>query len=238
MEKKVTIKGLFGSSRVASSAPLDRELVSMQPPKKRSIKDYGRFEEGPVSKADFFGAGKRTQSKSEMHVTWKEDNRSNSRAEPLRIKERSRKDAIWTTKHEPRTSGDLNVCIHSGTVDRVRDWLEIATQISYTEPNRTLHGKTGETSSLKRLVVLSGKPGTGKSTAVRVVAKELGLEVSEWNDTFGQVQSWRDHGEDMLLPDPSRDTLDTDRDFRVPYVYSSLAIRHPVGGRPASPIAH
>ena len=46
---------------------------------------------------------------------------------------------------------------------------------------------------------MSGKPGTCKSTTVRVLAKETGVVLTEWNDTYGQVQTWKNRDEDPLL---------------------------------------
>ena len=66
----------------------------------------------------------------------------------------------------------------------------------------------------KRLLVLSGKPGTGKSTALRVLAGEHGIDLSEWNDTFGTVQTWRNRDEEALLVDPDHNYGDgRDGDF-------------------------
>ena len=74
----------------------------------------------------------------------------------------------------------------------------------------------------KRLLILSGPPGTGKSTTAKVLAAELGITLSEWNDTFGTVHTWRDRSEEALLVDPDHDYGDGyseaggGREFHVP----------------------
>jgi hypothetical protein len=123
-------------------------------------------------------------------------------------------------------------------VSRVREWLEAATAprdrsrgISSQSSGgggsaSTLAGHPTRPPPPKRLLILCGKPGTGKSTCVRVLARELQLRLSEFVDTFGQVlhsQTWqaRDgQGGERMLPDPSRDDASEaalDRDFRTPY---------------------
>lgn len=38
--------------------------------------------------------------------------------------------------------------------------------------------------SLQRILVLTGLAGTAKTTTVRVLAKEMGFEISEWHNTL------------------------------------------------------
>jgi len=94
---------------------------------------------------------------------------------------------LWSEKHSPATVEDLKVCIHGNTIDRIREWLDGA----IPSPG----GSQGYPTLPKRLLILCGKPGTGKSSAARVVAQDRGLNISEWNDTFGQVGGRR-----CLLP--------------------------------------
>ena len=89
---------------------------------------------------------------------------------------------------------------------RVRSWLEEATgavELPQGCPPR-------------RLLVLSGCPGTGKSTTIRVVARELGVRLTEWNDTFGQVQTWKNRNDDPL-PGETADSWGPRDEFHVPY---------------------
>lgn len=103
---------------------------------------------------------------------------------------------LWSDTHSPETMKDLAVCLHQGTLDRVRAWLEEATSSS----------STAGYGPKRRLLICCGKPGCGKSTAVRVIAREMRLNLNEWADSFGQVQTWRDDRKDLLLrSDGSRD---------------------------------
>mmetsp|Transcript_53218 Transcript_53218/g.121287 ORF Transcript_53218/g.121287 Transcript_53218/m.121287 type:complete len:599 (-) Transcript_53218:146-1942(-) len=112
---------------------------------------------------------------------------------------------IWSEKHAPSTSEQLSCCLHKKTLDRCRSWLQEATEA------RAVHTPP------KRLLVISGRPGVGKSATIRVLAKELGLTLSEWNDTFGTVKTWRsDGGQDDTLP--PRDAEPWDRETHTPYV--------------------
>ena len=100
----------------------------------------------------------------------------------------------------PKNAAELEVCVHNSTVKRVRQWLLSQTsQLSASSfsSSSSFSQSSSQSSSASsqplsqpyssRLLILSGKPGCGKSTTVRVLAKELGLPLREWNDTYGQV---------------------------------------------------
>jgi len=64
----------------------------------------------------------------------------------------------------------------------------------------------------KRLLVLVGAPGIGKSTMVRVLARELDLEVHSWRDSF--AQKIRGQGEiDQLMSVERSSGLDSFEEF-------------------------
>ena len=60
------------------------------------------------------------------------------------------------------------LAVHKGKVDTVRQWLQ-----------ESLNGAT-----YKKLLILTGPAGCGKSTTIRVLAKELDLELVEWSDNY------------------------------------------------------
>jgi cell cycle checkpoint protein len=73
---------------------------------------------------------------------------------------------MWVDKHAPKSSTDL--CVAPKKVKEVRAWMESATA------NRA---------SGKKLLVLVGSSGIGKSTMLRLLAKEMGLAVCDWNES-------------------------------------------------------
>ena len=144
---------------------------------------------------------------------------------------------LWSDEHSPGSSAELSTTIHSGTLNRVRDWLEAATATRNHGRNSSSQQSSASNSQAtqfsggrqplppppKRLLILCGPPGTGKSACVRVLAKELALRLSEHHDTFGQFKTWQgsDGDSERMLPDPSRDDAfeaTLDRDFRTSYL--------------------
>ena len=76
-------------------------------------------------------------------------------------------EALWVEKHAPKSSADL--AMHKKKVEEVRAWLQQA--------DASL--QLGLPPS-KRMLVLIGPPGSGKSTMLRVIAEELHFEICEW----------------------------------------------------------
>lgn len=72
----------------------------------------------------------------------------------------------WTEQFAPNDL--LELAVHKRKVTDVRGWLET-----------TLRGKR------QKVLVLKGAAGTGKTTTVKLLAKDLGLDVVEWKDTSG-----------------------------------------------------
>jgi replication-associated recombination protein RarA len=95
-------------------------------------------------------------------------------------------------------------------VSKVEDWLLQATCLGNSTPSFEQRKFGMHSPPRKRLLILCGKPGTGKSTCVRVLAAEHGIELAEWNDTFGTVQTWRDKNEEPLLFDPDHTYADNE----------------------------
>jgi cell cycle checkpoint protein len=72
---------------------------------------------------------------------------------------------MWVDQHAPAKSAEL--CVAPKKVKEVRAWLEDALQIH----------------SNKKLLILVGSPGIGKSTMIKVLANELGLVICSWNES-------------------------------------------------------
>ncbi|KXS94458.1 hypothetical protein AC578_4496 [Pseudocercospora eumusae] len=75
----------------------------------------------------------------------------------------------WTERFAPADISEL--AVHKRKVADVRGWLET-----------TFRGKR------HKILVLKGPAGTGKTTTVRLLAQELGIELLEWRDP-GAVES-------------------------------------------------
>ncbi|KAJ2718506.1 RFC checkpoint protein Rad17 [Coemansia sp. Benny D115] len=71
---------------------------------------------------------------------------------------------LWWQRYAPQTVNDL--AVHGAKVAQVRGWLEQAADAAR--------------SRFFRILVLEGPAGAGKSTCVRVLARELCLEIVEW----------------------------------------------------------
>ncbi|BFZ62201.1 RFC checkpoint protein Rad17 [Saitoella coloradoensis] len=73
-------------------------------------------------------------------------------------------DRIWSEKYAPTASD--TIAVHKKKVQEVRSWLE-----------GILSGRTR-----KRLLILTGPAGAGKTATVEVLAKEIGFETLEWRN--------------------------------------------------------
>ena len=73
--------------------------------------------------------------------------------------------AMWVDRFTPTSSADL--CIAPKRVKEISSWM-----IDAVKGNQL------------KLLVLVGNPGIGKSTMIRVLAKELSLDVLSWNESY------------------------------------------------------
>ena len=92
----------------------------------------------------------------------------------------SDKHLMWTDKHVPTVSSEL--CVQPKKIEEVRDWLKQCFR-SIRDP--VLYG------SCSKLLVLTGGPGVGKSTMCKVLAKELEIEISQWNENQDAPHDFR-----------------------------------------------
>ena len=80
---------------------------------------------------------------------------------------------MWTEKHAPTKVCEL--CVQPKKIQEVREWM-IQSYSSIQDQN-------------SKLLVLTGGPGIGKSTMCKVLAKELGINIVQWNDSQNVVTS-------------------------------------------------
>ncbi|KAJ2449129.1 Cell cycle checkpoint protein rad17 [Coemansia sp. RSA 2336] len=71
---------------------------------------------------------------------------------------------LWWQRYEPSEAVDL--AIHKARIDEVRGWL-LQAQSSLTRP---------------QILVLEGPAGSGKSTCLRILARELKIDIVEWEN--------------------------------------------------------
>ena len=131
-------------------------------------------------------------SRSDIDVNHPARKRQRRKAETYRSgvsKNSSAPDAssIWVEKHAPMTIAEL--CVAPKKVKEVHSWLEEA---------MTTAGES------KKLLVLVGNPGVGKSTMVRVLASHIGLHVCDWSESAGTPSNgYRDHDSEVFWIDNS-----------------------------------
>lgn len=78
---------------------------------------------------------------------------------------------LWADVYAPASVDEL--CLNKKKVEEICEWLARSTSA----------GSAAECSPhQQRLLFLCGPPGAGKSTAVRCIARELGLSILEWGD--------------------------------------------------------
>ncbi|KAJ2694537.1 RFC checkpoint protein Rad17 [Coemansia sp. IMI 209128] len=94
---------------------------------------------------------------------------------------------LWWQRYTPQTLADL--ALHSLKASQVRGWLEMAVDAS-------INGNKQGSGSF-RILVLEGPAGACKSTCVRVLAHELGLNIIEWvNPLANRASAVSEHDSD------------------------------------------
>ncbi|KAF9043051.1 Rad17 cell cycle checkpoint protein-domain-containing protein [Panaeolus papilionaceus] len=83
-------------------------------------------------------------------------------------------DFLWVDRYEPDTEADL--AVHVRKVADVRAWLQEAFE----------GGPSGQLRKYRRILALTGPSGTGKTSTVRILAKELGFEILEWRNSISE----------------------------------------------------
>ncbi|KAM3611530.1 uncharacterized protein V6R79_020092 [Siganus canaliculatus] len=87
------------------------------------------------------------------------------------LKETSQRYESWVDRYSPRSQADL--AVHKKKIEEVEDWIRVCTK-----------------SSKGGLLLLTGPSGSGKTATVRVLCRELGVQVQEWtNPTSVELNS-------------------------------------------------
>ncbi|KAI5116697.1 hypothetical protein M0805_000022 [Coniferiporia weirii] len=95
-------------------------------------------------------------------------------------------DRLWVDRYEPQSETEL--AVHKRKVEDVRRWFQEAFE----------GGPEGKLKKYRRILVLTGLAGTGKTTTVRVLAKEMGFGISEWQSTLEESYTGEDYEREGL----------------------------------------
>ena len=147
----------------SSSPPLSQTVAARSPPDSLS----GRDDNTRVRKASP-STKRRKTAPSEKHST-----KRSEQDEEYILKEQNE---LWIDKYRPTKSADLVVAPKK--VRQVVSWLE--------EGNEGTADQGG-----RRLLVLIGGSGVGKSTLIHVLGKEYDFEIMEWTESFYEFTSER-----------------------------------------------
>ena len=88
---------------------------------------------------------------------------------------------MWVDKYAPTTRQEL--CIAPKKVNEVAAWLDHHTIMNNGNNKKHNHAYNNADHD-KKLLILVGRPGIGKSTMMRVLAAESNLDILEWNDSY------------------------------------------------------
>ncbi|XP_006900091.1 PREDICTED: cell cycle checkpoint protein RAD17 [Elephantulus edwardii] len=111
----------------------------------------------------------------------------------------------WVDKYKPQTQHEL--AVHKKKIEEVETWLRA--QVLETKPKK---GGAGS------ILLITGPPGCGKTTTLRILSKELGIQVQEWvnpvlpdfqKDDFKEVL----HSESSLRLFPYESQMSTFKEF-------------------------
>lgn len=108
----------------------------------------------------------------------------------------------WPNAHAPEKAPGL--VMSTITVNKLRKWMESAI--------------SGDVPGHPRMLILTGPPGTGKSTAVHLLGKELGMDIAEWHAPLPNAEN----------VSTSRTLLESMQAFIVGVRYPSLLSETPL----------
>ncbi|KAL4508550.1 hypothetical protein ABPG72_003854 [Tetrahymena utriculariae] len=117
----------------------------------------------------------------------KKDQASNNQRQ-MAVSKPPQQDQVWTIKYAPSS---INLCIgnqknYEKMMEWLHDWVDVVIkgnkkQVKNAFFNRALAVPDNSNNLNAKACLLSGPPGIGKTTSVRLIAKHMGYEIREWN---------------------------------------------------------
>ena len=100
---------------------------------------------------------------------------------------------MWVEKFTPKSSSDL--CVAPKKVKEIMSWIQgcVADDLSRCDSTSSSDCNTNLSNNIsssrekkkkQKLLILVGSPGVGKSTTIRLIAKELNLPIVSWNESY------------------------------------------------------
>ncbi|GAA5842781.1 hypothetical protein JCM9279_003984 [Rhodotorula babjevae] len=96
-------------------------------------------------------------------------------------------DAMWVDRFAPRNRDDL--ALHARKLTDLESWLLEAF---------ALEGRPKHLAKYRRVLVLSGPAGAGKTAALRTLAREMGVEIVEWREGTSVLSAADEHRESLM----------------------------------------
>jgi cell cycle checkpoint protein len=97
---------------------------------------------------------------------------------------------MWVEKFAPKSSSDL--CVAPKKVKEIMSWIQGCVaedpprcgSTSSSDCNTNLSNISSSREKKQKLLILVGSPGVGKSTTIRLIAKELNIPIVSWNESI------------------------------------------------------
>lgn len=167
-----------GTKRAKPGPSILSKTLLNEPPRKR-LKPMSPFSKPPVFDL--------TEIDNDLPTASPSDLKGKGRVAAPREIECSE---LWVDKYEPTSETDL--AVHKRKVQDVRQWLLDAF-------NDSVGSKLKK---YRRILVLTGPAGTGKTATIRVLAKELGVEIVEWRNSVSDGFTDNSHTLDWDSDEP------------------------------------
>ncbi|THH00552.1 hypothetical protein EW145_g7063 [Phellinidium pouzarii] len=163
-------------SNSSSRQTLKNKCVRLPAAKKKTLKPLLSVSRPPAF--DLSGKGKANAEPRSNVISLLEDSAKSQMS--------AVDDRLWVDRYEPQS--ETEVAVHKRKVEDVRQWFQEAFE----------GGPTGKLKKYRRVLVLTGPAGTAKTTTVRLLAKEMDFDISEWRSTMEESYNEEDYERESL----------------------------------------